>query len=87
MKKLIKFFFKFLKIENKEKIIKKTFIRKKEQKKTDGPDPRTNGESKAIQTKSHPEAYTYTLTKRGKGKNIYISMYKKKEKGRERPNQ
>ena len=56
MKKLTKFFFKFLKIENKEKIIKKTFIRKKEQKKTDGPDPRTNGESKAIQAKSHPEA-------------------------------
>ena len=24
----------------------------------DGPNPRTNGENKAIQTKSHPEAYT-----------------------------
>ena len=39
----------------------------------DGPNPRTNGESKAIQTKSHPEAYTYTLTKKEKGKNEYIS--------------
>ena len=26
--------------------------------------PRTNGKSKAIQTESHKEAYTYTLTKR-----------------------
>ena len=34
--------------------------------------PRTNGKSKAIQTKSHKEAYIYTLTKRVKGKNIYI---------------
>ena len=34
--------------------------------------PRTNVKSKAIQTKSHTEAYTYTLTKREKGKNIYI---------------
>ena len=30
-----------------------------------GLNPRTNGESKAIQTKSHPEAYTYTVTKKG----------------------
>ena len=37
--------------------------------------PRTNGISKAIQTKSHKEAYTYTLTKRGKGKkNLYIKI-------------
>ena len=36
----------------------------------DGPNSRTNGESKAIHTKSHPEAYTYTLTKRGKGEKI-----------------
>ena len=35
-----------------------------------GQNPRTNGESKAIQTQSHPEAYTYTLTKRGKGEKI-----------------
>ena len=33
--------------------------------------PRTNGKIKPIQTKSHKEAYTYTLTKREKGK-IYI---------------
>ena len=39
-------------------------------KNTDGPNPRTNGESKAIQTKSHPEAYTYTLTKKGKGEKL-----------------
>ena len=40
---------------------------------TDGPNPRTNGESNAIQRKSHTEAYTYTLTKREKGKKyIYI---------------
>ena len=39
----------------------------------DRQNPRTNGESKAIQTKSHTEAYTYTLTKREKGKKyIYI---------------
>ena len=39
---------------------------------------RTNGKSKAIQTKSHKEAYTYTLRKREKGlKNIHI--YKKEE--------
>ena len=36
----------------------------------DGQNPRTNGESKAIQIKSHTEAYTYTLTKRGKGEKI-----------------
>ena len=34
---------------------------------------RTNGKSKAIETKSHTEAHTYTLTKREKGeKYIYI---------------
>ena len=41
-------------------------------RKMDRQNPRTNGKSKAIQTKSHTEAYTYTLTKREKGKNIYI---------------
>ena len=41
----------------------------------DRQNPRTNGKSKAIQTKSHKEAYTYTLTKREKGKNIYICIY------------
>ena len=50
----------------------------------DRQNPRTNGKSKAIQTKSHKEAYIYTLTKREKGKkNIYIL----KKKGREQPNQ
>ena len=43
---------------------------------------RTNGKSKAIQTKSHREAYTYTLRKREKGKNIHV-----KKKGRANPNQ
>ena len=33
--------------------------------------PRTNGKSKPTQTKSHKEAYTYTVTKREKRKNIY----------------
>ena len=43
----------------------------------DRQNPRTGGKSKAIQTKSHREAYTYTLTKREKGKNIYISLLPK----------
>ena len=33
-------------------------------KKMDRWNPRTNGKSKAIQRKSHTEAYTYTLRKR-----------------------
>ena len=41
-------------------------------KKEDRQNPRTNGKSKAIQTKSHKEAYTYTLTKREKEKNKYV---------------
>ena len=43
-------------------------------KKMDRQNPRRNGKSKPIQTKSHKEAYIYTLTKREKGrkKNIYI---------------
>ena len=46
---------------------------KKKQKQRDRQNPRTNGKSKAIQTKSHTEAYTYILTKREKGeKYIYI---------------
>ena len=40
------------------------------QKKTDRQNPRTNGKSKAIQTKSHTKAYAYTLTKREKGAKI-----------------
>ena len=47
--------------------------KKKKENKTDRQNPRTNGKNKAIQTKSHIEAYTYTLTKREKGKKyIYI---------------
>ena len=46
----------------------------KKQNKTDRQNPRTNGKSKAIQTKSHKEAYIYTVTKREKGK-IYLSIY------------
>ena len=42
----------------------------KKTKKTDRQNPRTNGKSKALQTKSHPEAYTYTLTKKGKGEKL-----------------
>ena len=38
--------------------------------------PRTNGKSKAIQTKSHTEAYTYTLKKRKREKNIYFVVPK-----------
>ena len=48
-------------------------------KKKDSQNPRTNGKSKAIQTKSHKEAYTYTLTKREKGKKKYIYIKLKKE--------
>ena len=45
--------------------------------------PRTNGKSKAIQTKSHKEAYRYTLTKREKGiKEIYICIDKKNKRKR-----
>ena len=47
------------------------------EKKMDRLNPRTNGKSKAIQTKSHKEAYTYTLTKREKGKK-FIYLYIKK---------
>ena len=39
--------------------------------------PKTNGKSKTIQTKSHKEVYTYTLTKREKGKKIHISLLPK----------
>ena len=38
----------------------------------DRQNPRTNGKSNPIQTKLHKEVYTYTLTKRQKGKKIYI---------------
>ena len=52
----------------------KKYIKTK-QNKMDIQNPRTNGKSKAIQTKSHKEAYTYTLTKREQGKK-YIYLYK-----------
>ena len=54
----------------------KNYTKNKNQK-TDRQNPRTIGKSKAIQTKSHTEAYTYTLTKREKGINIYISLLPK----------
>ena len=53
----------------------------KKPQKTDRHNPRTNGKSKAIQTKSHKEAYTYTLTKREKGKR-YIYLYIKEKRKR-----
>ena len=56
-------------ITSTKKTIQKNF------KKTDRQNPQTNGKSKAIETKSLKEAYTYTLTEREKGKkNLYIKM-------------
>ena len=52
--------------------IKNYTKKQQQQQKTDRQNPRTNGKSKAIQTKSHKEAYTYTLTKREKGKKICL---------------
>ena len=43
----------------------------------DSQNPRTNGKSKGIQTKSHTEAYTYILTKREKVEKLYISLLPK----------
>ena len=57
--------------------------KKKKERKTDRQSPRTNGKSKALQTKLHKEAYTYTHKKEKKEKKrkkIYI-------KGREQPDQ
>ena len=45
----------------------------------DSQNSRTDGKSKAIQTKSHKETYIYTLTEREKGKYIYIYILKKEE--------
>ena len=62
-------------IETLKTILKKKNSKNKQTKKqkTDSQNPRTNGKSKAIQTTSPKEAYTYTLTKREKGKKyIYI---------------
>ena len=58
----------------------KAILKKKNS--TDIQYPRTNGKSKAIQTKSHKEAYTYTLTKReniNKHTHTYIYIYVKEE--------
>ena len=46
----------------------KKLYTKTKNKTTDTQNPRTNGKSKAIQTKSLKEAYTYTLIKIEKGK-------------------
>ena len=43
----------------------------KNNQKTDRQNRRTDSKNKAIQTKSHKEAFTYTLTKREKGKKKY----------------
>ena len=53
----------------------KNYTKKQTNKqKTDTQYPRTNGKFKAIQTKSHTEAYTYTLTKSEKGGKKRISF-------------
>ena len=54
----------------------KNYTNKNKQKETDRQNPMTNGKSKAIQTKSHKEAYTYTLRKGEKGKKKYIYKIK-----------
>ena len=59
-------------------ILEKTKNKKTKQK-TNRQNPRTNGKSKAIQTKSHKEAYTYTLIKRGK-ENTYIYLKKRRKR-------
>ena len=41
----------------------------------DRQNPRTNGKSKALQIKSHKEAYTHTTHKKKKKNNIYIYIY------------
>ena len=46
----------------------KSYTKNKQTNKVDRQNPRTNGKSKAIQTKSNKEVYTYTLTKSEKGK-------------------
>ena len=46
----------------------KNYTKKNPQTKNGQTDPRTNVKSKALQTKSHKEAYTYTLRKGEKGK-------------------
>ena len=55
---------------------KKKPKKQQQQQKNGETEPRTNGKIKAIQTKSHTEAYTYTLTKREKGQKKYIIVPK-----------
>ena len=61
-----------------------TILKKQTKNKKRTDNPRTNGKSKAIQTKSPKEAYTYTLTHTHTHThihtNIYIYKKKKKEK-------
>ena len=59
-----------------EKLLRKNLLRNKNlsknKQKTDRQYPKTSSKDKAIQTKSHTEAYTYTLKKQKKGiENIY----------------
>ena len=49
------------------------------EKKMDRQNPRTSGKSKAVQTKSHKEVYTYTLKQTRRRENIYIYILKKRE--------
>ena len=55
---------------------------KTNKQKTDRQNPRTIGKSKAIQTESHKETYTYALTKRKEKK-----ILKKRENKKEESNQ
>ena len=58
----------WLRIKGRKKKEKREQPKQKTKRKSimDSQNPRTNGKSKAIQTESHKEAYTYTLTKREK---------------------
>ena len=51
----------------------------KKQNKYRQTEPRTNGTSKAVETKSYREAYTYTLIRKEKGKKKYLYIKQKKE--------
>ena len=62
----------------------KNYTKKTKKTKTVSHNPRTNGKSKAIQAKSHKEVYSYTLTKREKGK-IYIYIRKRATKSINKP--
>ena len=74
---LLKIFLKVIKKRKKERrgqpnqktnppMIRSAKNYTKKRKIMDRQNPRTNGKSKAIPTKSHKEAYTYTLTKGAK---------------------